>query len=268
MKKLLTFLLTALLTFAVSWAGTETITFSEQGYTNQQAITTVNGSNFTLTFDKGSNSNAPKYYTSGTAIRVYGGNSMTVTSTKTITNVEITFGDSDGSNDITANVGSYSDGTWTGSATSVKFTVGGTSGNRRFSAVTVTYSDGGTTPTETCATPTFTPASGTYSSAQSVEIASATSGATIVYTVNGETYNGITPVTVNVSSNTTIEAYATKTGYNNSPVVSAEYIINSGSGASNEYSLVTNTSGVSTIGTYVLVYSHNTNGSNYAMSNK
>ncbi len=98
-----------------------------------------------------------------------------------------------------------------------------------------------------------------------MEIASATSGATIVYTVNGETYDGITPVTVNVSSNTTIEAYATKTGYNNSPEVSAEYIINSGSGASNEYSLVTNTSGVSTIGKYVLVLS--ADGNNYAMSN-
>ncbi len=146
MKKLLTFFLTALLTFTVSWAGVETITFSTQGYTNGAAIETVNGTNFTLSFDKGTNSNAPKYYTSGSAIRVYGGNTMTVTSAKTITEIVITFGTGDGSNTISTNVGSYNNGTWTGSTSSVTFTVGGSSGNRRFAAVTVTYEDGITQP--------------------------------------------------------------------------------------------------------------------------
>jgi hypothetical protein len=37
------------------------------------------------------------------------------------------------------------------------------------------------------ATPTFSPAAGTYSSAQSVTISDATSGATIYYTTNGTT---------------------------------------------------------------------------------
>ena len=37
------------------------------------------------------------------------------------------------------------------------------------------------------ATPTFSPAGGTYSSAQSVTISDATSGATIYYTTNGTT---------------------------------------------------------------------------------
>ena len=146
MKKILTFLLTALLTFGVGWAAEESVNFSAQGYSNQQAITTVTCTNFTITFDKGSNSNAPKYYTSGTAIRIYGGNTMTVSSNKTITKIEITFGSSDGSNAITTDVGNYNNGTWTGSANSVVFTVGGSSGHRRLAAITVTYEDGGTPP--------------------------------------------------------------------------------------------------------------------------
>ena len=122
------------------WAADEMIDFTEQGYSNQQEITSVSGTNCTITFDKGTNSIAPKYFTSGTAIRVYGGGYFTVSSTtKTITKIELTFGSSDGSNAITTDVETYSNGTWSGSASSVKFTVGGTSGNRRLASVAVTY---------------------------------------------------------------------------------------------------------------------------------
>ena len=55
----------------------------------------------------------------------------------------MTFGSSDGSNTITTDVNTYSNGTWTGSATSVKFTIGGTSGNRRIKKIAVTYKTGG-----------------------------------------------------------------------------------------------------------------------------
>ena len=144
MKKLLllksVLLLCALIVGSGSvWAADETITFSEQGYGNQQAISTVSGDDFTITFNKGTNSNAPKYYTTGSAIRVYGGGYMTVTSSKTIVKIELSFGSDDGSNAITTDVVTYSNGTWTGSAKSVKFTVGGTSGHRRIASVAVTY---------------------------------------------------------------------------------------------------------------------------------
>lgn len=121
----------------------ETITFSELEYANAAEVTTVNGTNATLTFDKGTNSNAPKYYTSGTALRMYGGNTMTVTATKTIKKIELTFGSSDGSNTITTDVDTYSDGTWLGSAKSVTFTIGGSTGNRRLSSVKITYAPEG-----------------------------------------------------------------------------------------------------------------------------
>ena len=130
---------TCVVTVTAPAGGSETIDFTAQGFSNNQAITTVNGTNFDVTFDKGNNSNAPKYYTSGTAIRAYGGNTFTVASSQIMTKIEITFGSSDGSNTITTDVGTYSNGTWQGSATSVTFTIGGSSGNRRLQAIKVTF---------------------------------------------------------------------------------------------------------------------------------
>lgn len=132
-----------------AWGDEEILDFTAQGYINQQEISSVSATNFSVSFAKGSNNNTPKYFTSGTAIRAYGGNTMTISSTNTITNIVITFGSSDGSNAITANVGTYSDGIWSGSASSVIFTVGGTSGNRRITKVAVTYTPAGSTNTIT-----------------------------------------------------------------------------------------------------------------------
>ena len=121
---------------------TETIDFSAQGYSNAQAIDSFAGSVVTLTFDKGTNSNSPKYYTTGTAIRLYGSNTMTVSAKgKTIVGITLTFGSGDQTNEITADTGSYKDGSWTGSASSVTFTIGGTTGHRRVKSVAVTFAD-------------------------------------------------------------------------------------------------------------------------------
>ena len=83
--------------------------------------------------------------------------------------------------------------------------------------------------TTQAATPTFSPVAGTYTSAQSVTISDATSGATIHYTTNGTTpttsstvYSG--PITVSTSE--TIEAIATASGYSTSAVGSTAYTIN------------------------------------------
>jgi uncharacterized repeat protein (TIGR03803 family) len=78
------------------------------------------------------------------------------------------------------------------------------------------------------ATPTFSPGSGTYGSAQSVTINDTTTGATVYYTNDGTTpttssaiYNG----QLTVSSTETLQAIAGASGYNNSAVASATYTI-------------------------------------------
>jgi hypothetical protein len=84
--------------------------------------------------------------------------------------------------------------------------------------------------TSTVATPTFVPAPGTYASPQSVTISDATSGATVHCTTDGSTPTASSPVcgSLTISSSTTINAIATKTGSANSGVASGAYTIASG----------------------------------------
>ena len=120
---------------------TETVDFSSKGYANAEAVSSYKGTNFTIAFDKGTNNNAPKYYNTGTAVRVYGSNNFTISSSKTITSIKFTFSSGEGTNELTADKGTFTKDTWTGSATSVKFTVGGTSGHRRIKMIAVTFAE-------------------------------------------------------------------------------------------------------------------------------
>ena len=86
--------------------------------------------------------------------------------------------------------------------------------------------EGGVPPTPTVAAPTFDPVGGTYYEAQTVTINCVTDDATIYYSLDSEPYDWNEYVgAISVDENMTIWAYATKEGYNDSPVVSAEYII-------------------------------------------
>jgi hypothetical protein len=85
-----------------------------------------------------------------------------------------------------------------------------------------------TIQTPTAATPVFSPAAGTYTSTQSVTITDATAGATIYYTTDGTTpttSSTMYTVAISVPATETIEAIATATGYTNSAVAPADYII-------------------------------------------
>lgn len=140
MKKVLTSLMMLMFTALSMFAETVTVDLTAQGFENAQAVETVTSGDVTLAFDKGTNNNAPKFYTSGNAVRLYGSNSMTVSANgANITAINLTFGSGDGSNPITATPGSFSTNAWTGEATEVVFTIGGTSGNRRFAKIEVTY---------------------------------------------------------------------------------------------------------------------------------
>ena len=235
MKRKLTFLLTALLllTGMTSWGQTRTQinwVAADQGYSNGQTIESVDfDSNVSGSFFKGTNNNnPPKYYSTGSAIRCYGGNYFTITTSDgNLTEIVLTFASGEGTNAITTDVGTYSDGTWTGAASSVTFTIGGTSGHRRIAAFDITYSSGGGQQ-ETVATPTFNPAGGTYYEPQSVTISCATQGATICYTTDGNepTENSqqySIGTSLNISETTTLKAKAFKSGYIASPTATATY---------------------------------------------
>jgi uncharacterized repeat protein (TIGR03803 family) len=77
------------------------------------------------------------------------------------------------------------------------------------------------------AAPAFFPPAGTYASAQSVTLVSATSGATIRYTTNGttptETVGTVYTVPVSISANATLKAIAYKGGLADSSVISDAY---------------------------------------------
>ncbi len=119
---------------------TVVIDLSKQNFNNQQEIKEVTSDPVSLIFNKGTNNNnSPKYFTKGEAVRLYAGNTMTVSSSKTIVKVELTFATGEDKNSITTDSKTYSDGTWTGESNSIKFTVGGTKGNRRVQKVSVTY---------------------------------------------------------------------------------------------------------------------------------
>ena len=82
--------------------------------------------------------------------------------------------------------------------------------------------------TPPAATPTFTPPAGTYASAQTVTIASATKGALIFYTTNGvaPTVNSAKyTAPIAISKTATLKAVAIDTGYSLSNVGSALYTI-------------------------------------------
>ncbi len=79
------------------------------------------------------------------------------------------------------------------------------------------------------ATPSFSPGTGNYTSAQSVVISDSTDGAAIYYTTDGTTpttSSNLYSAPIQVSSNQTILAIAAATGYSNSAVASAAYTIN------------------------------------------
>lgn len=99
------------------------IIFSEEGFLDASDVTSVTRDDFTATFSGGS-----KYYDKGSAVRVYSGNTLTISSTKEITKIEFTFIPNSGSTSYSnlklnsGQPGTYVNNIWTGSSNSVTFT--------------------------------------------------------------------------------------------------------------------------------------------------
>ena len=189
MKKVLSLLFVALLAMS-AWADTTvTIDFTAQGYEGGQQIHELSVGNVTVTFDKGTNTNnPPAYYSGGNAVRLYPGNSMTVSSGQNIKSIDFTFGSGDPSNNILCDVGSYNKAgkQWTiGSSdpsTAVVFSVDGTSGHRRIQKLVVTTEDA--EPVTELVAPVFNPDGGEFSGSLAVIVSCATQNTSIyVYKV-------------------------------------------------------------------------------------
>ena len=106
---------------------TKTIVFADLSYENGQDLPTFTADGLTFSFDAGTNTNCPRYYTSGSAARIYGSNSMTVSAALPIIKIEFAFVSNNYSfkpEGFTVSDGAYSTTTktWEGNAQSVTFT--------------------------------------------------------------------------------------------------------------------------------------------------
>ena len=228
----------------------ETFTFSELGFGNADDVTTVLGDDVTLTFGSGTNANnAPKYYNTGTAVRMYTGNTL-----------EVALNDQEGETRITAIDFTFS-GTytgslqnWTGSETSVSFT-NTASGQARIQVLAVTFSEGGT-PTPTTYTVTYDCNGGTSGCPENVTGIEA--GRTIPLadapTKTDYTFDGWSDGT------TTYQAGASYTVNSNVTMTAQWTEIVSG----DEQWVLTNLADLTASDVFVIV---GNNGSDYAMSN-
>ena len=191
MKKFLLSIFCLFSLVSLATAEEATVTFSQKGYANAEEVASVViDENITVTFDKGTNNNTPKYYTTGSALRIYGGGTMTISATNgaTINSVSMTTG----SGEYVVNAAStVTSGTLAINGTNatinnidaseVTFTQGGSKGHVRIITLTVNYT---AAAASAVATPTFSVEAGTKYNPFSVEIA-AEEGATVYYTLDG-----------------------------------------------------------------------------------
>ena len=123
-------------------APTATVTFDAVALNlaNQTALTSYGVDPITFAFDGGGNSNSPKWYTSGSAVRCYPKNTITV-SGKTIVKVEVGVVTGNTALDLFDGATKLDNFVWEGTSDSVVLTFdpSKTSGQTRFKTITVTY---------------------------------------------------------------------------------------------------------------------------------
>ncbi|MBR1878443.1 MAG: hypothetical protein IJ814_05495 [Paludibacteraceae bacterium] len=127
----------------------------KQGYENTADVTNITiGEDVSGLFAAGENtSNSPKYYDNGEAVRLYAGNTLTISSEKVIGKIVFTLTGNDNQKKLEANVGTYAlegdKGQWTGEAKEIVFSVPNVSGNQaRIQKIQLFYLDYSTTQVE------------------------------------------------------------------------------------------------------------------------
>lgn len=229
LKTLLVICLMAIVGGVETWAQTtEKVVFADQGYGNADVVTSYKGKDFSIAFV------GAKYYDSGSAVRIYGGNKMTISSsTKIISKVVFTYSGSDKPSTDTGyklSSGSYSakSNTWTADAKkqtqSVTFTNPNTKGHYKIKTIEVTFAS-----TSSVAAPTFSDDSKSFSDKFDLKLSAGSDAAMIMYTTDGSTpsyKNGVgelyeTPISI--THTTTVKAIAVSSKEEESDVVTKEY---------------------------------------------
>ncbi|MGA8312537.1 MAG: chitobiase/beta-hexosaminidase C-terminal domain-containing protein [Terriglobales bacterium] len=129
---------------------------------------------------------------------------------------------------ITSPDGDIAEDRVVGAAGTFSATAGMTSGNWVMQLIALKGNTGGLAA---AASPTFSPAQGTYSTTQNVSLLDATPGATIYYTLNGTaptTASAVYKSPIQVTATTTIKAMAAASGLVNSSVTTSLYTIPQG----------------------------------------
>ena len=245
MKKILLSVLMLAAGMTAANAADAYISFPDQGWANQYDLDgqTVNADQVAITFSVGAGQTTPKYYTSGTSVRLYAGNtiSFAVPDGGTITKIDMELRDysynkADDDSGYTASSGTFTadpydayTASWEGSAQNVTITVNNEQNSAgkwpqfHIRAITIVYSAGVETE---CAAPRFSLDEGTYYTAQQVELTTSTANAKIMYAINGgaeQEYNA--PIELSEVGKYTISAYAMKDGLDNSATAEATYVI-------------------------------------------
>ena len=226
-------MLITLLAVGNVFADEVTYVFSEQGYDNSEIITAaVFNDVISFTAAKNSGSTDPAYYNSGTAFRLYGKNSFTLTAADgyAITGVSFTakssnapdltyiLGGSENALPLTAEDAVYTIANFTPTQ-SVSVTNPASSGHAKILSITVTYEVAEAPSVEE---PIISPEAGTYYTEQTISLTCETAGADIYYSINGSDpvlYGD--PFTINATA--TVTAYAVL-GEETSSTVSAHYV--------------------------------------------
>lgn len=211
-----------------TWAQTtEKVDFSAQGYSDGASVTSYKGKDFSIAFV------GAKYYDTGSAVRIYNGNKMTISSsTKIISKVVFTYsGDKKPSIDTGYKLssGSYSakSNTWTADAKnqtqSVTFT-NTNSSQYRIQAIEVTFAS-----TSSVAAPTFSEDSKSFSDKFRLALSRGSDANMIMYTTDGSTpsYKNKVGVVysdpISITHSTTVKAIAVSSKDEESDVVTKEY---------------------------------------------
>lgn len=228
MKKIYLFLVALFVAVGAMAQVTETIDLSS-GYDNAELLTSVEGTNVSLQFDKNTGSTAPAWYNSGTAARIYGQNSLTITAKDgfLISKIEFTFvkgKDLPSADNSTFSNGSYNytTGVWTATDVNGAFDMvvknTNPNGHFRLQKLVVTCKE---TAGVSVYTPEFSVAAGLQEKAFNLELTCATAGADIYYTLNGGAETKYTSA-INIATTTTVKAWAVK-GSDKSRVAEATY---------------------------------------------